>query len=100
MALSSDDLARVVAMYDEGLTMRAIAQQIGVTESTISRRLREAGVTTTPRGPARHPASTEEIVRLYDSGLPMREVARQVGLTSSGAWTRYRDATRPVKTPR
>jgi hypothetical protein len=61
MALTSDDLARVVALYGEGLTMRAIAQQLGATESTISRRLREAGVPTTPRGPACHPASTEEI---------------------------------------
>ena len=96
MALSGEDIERAAALYRAGATMRQIATELGVTESTISQRLRRAGVTTTPRGPARHPASTAEIVRLYDSGLPCPRLPDRSAV--SGAWSRYRQA-RPPELP-
>jgi hypothetical protein len=51
------------------------------------------------RGPAAHPASTQQILNLRDQGLTWNEIAEQVNMTRSGAWSRHRRA-RPPKPPR
>jgi hypothetical protein len=74
------DIDRVRQLYlDERLPLKIIARQFGVSVSTVSARLRAAGV---PRRPSL-PASVR-IRKLWQSGLPLELVARLTG-TSLGA---------------
>jgi hypothetical protein len=82
-----------------GRTLRQIATELGLTATTVSQRLRRAGVTMRSGGPPGHPASTERILELRDQGLAWSELAKEVDMTVSGAWSRYWKA-RPPKSPR
>ena len=53
------DVKRAADLYAQGLTLRQIAAELGVTETTISDQLRRAGVSMRRSGPQAHPASTE-----------------------------------------
>jgi transposase-like protein len=48
------DVKRAADMYAQGRTLRQIAGKLGVTETTVSDRLRRAGVTMRRSGPAAH----------------------------------------------
>jgi hypothetical protein len=93
------DVKRAADLYGQGWTLRQIGAELGVSSTTVSERLRRAGITTRRSGPAPHPASTEQIVELHEQGLTWNEVAQQVDMTVSGAWSRYRRAL-PPKSPR
>jgi hypothetical protein len=93
------DVKRAADLYAEGRTLRQIGAELGVSRTTVSEQLRQAGVTMRRRGvPGAHSASTQQIVELRDRGLTWNEVAEQVDMTVSGAWSRYRRA-RPPKPP-
>jgi hypothetical protein len=92
------DIQRATDLYNQGWTLRQIAAELSLTETTVSDQLRRAGVTMR-RGAPGHPASTEQILELRDQGLTWSEVAKQVDMTVSGAWSRYRRA-QPPKPPR
>jgi predicted DNA-binding transcriptional regulator AlpA len=83
----------------QGWTLRQIAAELGLTETTVSDQLRRAGTTMRRPGPPAHPASTHQIVELGDQGLTWNEVAKRVDMTVSNVWSRYR-RTRPPKSPR
>jgi AraC-like DNA-binding protein len=85
------DVELAAALYAQGWTLRQIAAELGLTETTVSDQLRRAGVTMR-RGVPLHPASTQQIVELRDQGLTWSQVAEQVDMTISGAWSRYRRA--------
>jgi hypothetical protein len=91
------DVDRTADLYTQGWTLRQIAAELGLTETTVSDQLRRAGVTMR-RGAPPHPASTEQIVELRDRGLSWSEVAKQVDMTVSGAWSRYQRAQPPSPT--
>jgi IS30 family transposase len=84
------DVARAVELYAEGVPMRLIAHELGVAESTVSRKLRRAGVPTHRAGAKRAPVTDRDIVRLRMEGKLWREVAAEVGMTMSGVHARYR----------
>jgi hypothetical protein len=89
------DVKRAADLYAQGCTLRQIAAELGVTETTVSDQLRSAGVTMRRGGPPAHPTSTDRIVELRNRGLTWSEVAEQVDMTVSGAWSRYRRAQPP-----
>jgi transposase-like protein len=73
--IANDEIVRV---YVETRSVRRTAQQLGMTESTINKRLQQSGVErNAPRGVARKlpPTITEE----YLSGSSMNEIARRYG---------------------
>lgn len=88
------DVNRAADLYALGWTLRQIAAELNLTQSTVSEKLRRAGVTMRRGGPPVHPASTQQIVELRDPGLTWPEIAEQIDMTVSGAWSRYRRATR------
>src|SRR5512133_4328915 len=83
------DVKRAADLYAQGWTLRQIADELGLTETTVSDQLRRAGVTMRRSGPPAHPASTDQIMELRDRGLTWSEVAERVDMTVSGAWSRY-----------
>jgi AraC-like DNA-binding protein len=86
------DVQRAADFYAQGWTLRQIAAELGLTETTVSDQLRRAGVTMRRPGAAAYSASTDQIVELRDQGLIWNEIAEQVGMTVSGGWSRYRRA--------
>jgi hypothetical protein len=93
------DIKRAVDLYAEGRSLRQIGAELGVSRTTVSEQLRQAGVTMRRGGPPAYATSTQQILELRDQDLSWTEVPEQVGMTPSGAWSRYRKA-RPSKSPR
>jgi hypothetical protein len=92
------DVKRAADLYAQGWTLRQIAAELGLPETTVSDRLRGSGGTLRRSGPPAHSASTDQIVELHDQGLTWSQVAKQFDMTISGVWGRYRRA-RPPKPP-
>jgi len=72
----------IVDMYAKGLSMREIAEALGVTKDRVRRYLAAQGVTVRPRG---HPRPVDAsklraIIRLHRSGMSHREIAEVVGV--------------------
>jgi DNA-directed RNA polymerase specialized sigma24 family protein len=82
-------------LYAQGRTLRQIGAELGVTATTVSEQLRQAGVTMRRGGPSAHPAPTQQIRELRDQGLTWNEVAERVDMTASDARSRYRRARPP-----
>jgi hypothetical protein len=71
------DVKRAADLYAQGWTLRQIAAELGLTESTVSFQLRRAGVTLRRGGlpaPPAPPASTQQILELRDRGLTRDEM--------------------------
>jgi hypothetical protein len=83
------DVDRAADLYAEGWALRQIGAELGVSRTTVSVQLRQAGVTMRRGGPPSHPASTQQILERRDQDLSWTEVAEQVNMTVSGAWSRY-----------
>lgn len=95
----SVDVKRAADLYAQGRTLRQIGAELGVSRTTVSQQLRQAGVTMRRGGPPAHATSTQKILELRDQDVSWTEVAEQVDMTRSGAWSRYRKAL-PSKSPR
>jgi DNA-directed RNA polymerase specialized sigma24 family protein len=89
------DVKRAADLYRKGRSLRQIGDEMGVSRTTVSEQLRQAGVTMRRSGPTAHPASTDQILELRDQDQSWTEVAEEVDMTASGAWRRYRRARRP-----
>ena len=87
---TSLDVDRMVLLYSEGRTVEQVAVTLGINPTTVSRRLRAAGVEMRRVGPRRVQVSDQEILRLRGQGLLWREVAERVGMTPPGVHSRWR----------
>jgi len=92
------DVKRAADLYAQGKTLRQIGAELGVSRTTVSEQLRQAGVTMRRGGPPAHPASTQQILELRDQDLSWTKIAKQVGMTISGAWSRHRRAEPSIPT--
>jgi AraC-like DNA-binding protein len=89
------DLKRAADLYAQGWSLRQIGAELGVSRTTVSEQLRQAGVTMRRGGPPAHPASTDQILKLRNRDLSWTEVADQVGMT-----TRWTTTTPPCAAPK
>ena len=78
---------RALSLYDEGLSIKDIAERVGVGASTVGLYLREAGKGRgrswgmgVPRTPPPSEEQVEEALAMYESGVSGHEVARRTGL--------------------
>jgi biotin operon repressor len=78
------DIKRAVDLYAEGRSLRQIGAELGVSRTTVSEQLRQAGVTMRRGGPSGLAASTDQILQLRDQDLTWNEIAKQVDMTVSG----------------
>ena len=69
------DVERAVDLYAQGKSLRQISAELGVSSTTVSERLRSAGVTMRRGGPPAHPASAQKILELRDEDLSWNEIA-------------------------
>lgn len=74
---SDEDLARLRALYDAGVTGAEIAAQLGRTLASVQQRLSELGVATRQRRWT--DAEIRQARRLKREGVHMREIARRLG---------------------
>jgi DNA-directed RNA polymerase specialized sigma24 family protein len=84
--------SNLIDLYKRGLSTTAIAQQVGCHESTVWRRLKNAGTELRPAGFARQQFPTLRIVCLFTEGLTAREIAQQLGCATSTVTHRLRQA--------
>ena len=73
------DSARIVALYQQGLTRAKIAAEMGCSIGTVDYRLNEAGI----RGPRGNGPRDAEIVRRYQSGESLSQVGVAMGMTKT-----------------
>ena len=86
------DLDQARGLYESGLTLAEVSEQVGIAASRLSQHLRRLGVTMRPASPRRRSAANKKIVQLRDSGLAWRQIAGQVGMSVPGARQRYLEA--------
>lgn len=89
-----DRRSRVASLTRAGLSLTQIADQLGVTDRTVSRDRQRLGIQQ-PTPPRLSAAEVEAARRLLDDGAPYSEVARTLGRSHSAiarrlpgyAWT-------------
>jgi len=77
--LKSDEVTKLIAAYLDGITIRSLARQYQVNESTVHAHLNRHQV---PRRPYRAltPAQLEEARRLYNEGWSANRLAQHFGV--------------------
>jgi DNA-directed RNA polymerase specialized sigma24 family protein len=73
-------LESLVAGYEAGKTVKELAASFGIDRNTVSRRLRQAGVTVRPRGLTDDQAA--EAVCLYEAGWSSGRLAEKFGVSA------------------
>ncbi|WP_431779122.1 helix-turn-helix domain-containing protein [Microbacterium aurantiacum] len=74
--LNAEQQAAAVTRYSNGETSTALAEEYGVTKSTISRILREARVVV--RRQPMTPEQVSEAAQLYEAGLSLSQVPKRL----------------------
>ena len=87
--LTPDDIASVVASYQDGQTTIRLAEQFGVDRRTISKVLTDASVSL--RGRPLSEQQIDEAVVLYKSGLSLAKVGKVVGAQARTIQLRLRE---------
>ena len=74
------DTERAMELYEKGLVDREIGEQVGVSDSTITRWRREKDLLANG-APVRNPSWRAEVTRLYEQGYNDKGIAEQVGVS-------------------
>lgn len=87
------------ALYKSGLSLEKVAERLGVTRTTVSRRLHEAGVELRApclhtKGRLRDDVTAEKILELKAQGLTHQQAAERLGCSRSLVALRVREAAR------
>jgi transposase len=89
-ALPFADVELTIALYQQPMTARAVGEALGISETTVRRRLTNAGVALRSQTEAqkgripRTPVAVEALaVELYVSDAPMGEILERAGIASS-----------------
>jgi len=78
--LRGEQLQELVAAYEAGNTMQAVAKQFGITAQTVSNLLKRQGVAIRTRGLSED--DVDKAVHLYAQGLSLSRVAERVNSTA------------------
>ena len=73
----------VASLLDRGLSMSAVARELGISQSTVSYHARRLGIA--PVESARRPSDWEAVQRAYDAGLSVAECRALFGF-SPASW--------------
>lgn len=79
-AFPADSVERIQAMRDTGMSQQAIADELGVSQATISKYLIDAGIRTRPPF-WRDAHREEEVLAMLNSGAGATETARKLGIS-------------------
>lgn len=76
---SSDELQKIVVLYQSGKTTRELGEMFGVCKTTIVNLLRKQGVEVT-RSKVQAKLNAEEVISLYEYGYTSGKIAKQFGV--------------------
>ena len=96
------DVDRMVALYGSGLSTIQVGREMGLDASTVSRRLRRAGVTMRPPGSQVAFAYDEAVIALHDAGYRSPAIQAATGAspaTVSSILKRHGRKGRPGRPP-
>jgi transposase len=74
------EVAELVAEYQAGMPVKALAQRFNIHKNTVSEIAKRAGVTT--RWVASTPAQRKHAAALYAQGYSLSQVAERVGIST------------------
>lgn len=82
------DVARVIELYQQGISMNEIGKQLGHPHGVISYHIHKSGIALhNPRSQQR-PIATNHIKELYQQGMSTIEISENVGLTPQSVYQR------------
>lgn len=85
------DVERGARLYRQGWTLRQLAAEFGVRDSTtIRRKLIKVGVEMRPARLPKGGPPTADLVRLRETGLTYAQIATEVDMTQAGVHARFR----------
>lgn len=77
------DVELAAKLYGSGLSTVEVARQVGCDASTVSRRLRQVGVTMRPRKRPAQQVDADVVALLHGEGVAVRYIADHLGVTKS-----------------
>jgi DNA-binding CsgD family transcriptional regulator len=80
--LTPNEIDQIVILYNGGVTVRDIAKQFNCNRKTISRKLKQRGVSVM-QSKLMKQANAKEIINLYQSGLTTAQIADKYGVSVS-----------------
>lgn len=93
------DVAKVIELYGQGLSMNAIARQLGHDHSVIGYHLYRNHIPIRSQGESQmRPISTEYLARRYNEGVSLPELSREVGLSDQAIYQRLIKASIKIRT--
>lgn len=87
--LSNGDVEKLVSRYLGGATVYELAAEFDMSRSTVSNRLKRAGIALRLGSPTQE--TIDEIVRLYNGGASLAVVGKQVGFAPGTVHRHLRD---------
>lgn len=87
-------LEQVISEYQSGMTLIVLGEKYGVSETTIRKRLIEAGVQERVRGRKKIDLPIDQIWSDYESGMTVSELAEIYGVSKDTIRTRLKEADR------
>ena len=86
------DVGAMKALYEEGATLKELADQYGVSIGTVRDRLAKAGTSIRPRyNQSGAELDTDEILVLYADGLTLTEIAKKAGTSVKTVCSRVKE---------
>jgi hypothetical protein len=92
------DPEAIVALYGQGLSMRAVASQLGVSFPTVRAAVSEAGVARPPGGQV-DPVDVATLAQDYEAGQSLTALAAQTGMSTAWVADRLHEAGVAVRRP-
>ncbi len=78
--LTAKQVEQLIAGYKAGSTVYQLADEFGCDRTTVSKKLKDAGITLRRTPPAEE--QIDEMVRLYESGLSLERTGERVGFSA------------------
>jgi len=91
------DMAKVVELYQQGLSMNEIGRRLGHTHGVIAYHVHKSGISLHNPRSQRCPVSTDYIKKLYEQGMSTIEISENVGLTPQAIYQRLLKAGIPLR---
>ena len=88
--LADDEILQIIERYTAGASIYELADEFGCHRSTISRRLKQQGITVSNKVTDR-PALVERVLKMYADGMQAKQIGVELGITPKSVSKILRD---------